>query len=90
MAATPFPSATAMPSRNYDFLGGLRRRIVASIAATVAWLSLTLLYVAFWAHNFSLFQSIVVIVVSLLILSGVLLAAWISYGMRFGRHWAEW
>lgn len=90
MTATPFPDVSAMHPRDYDFLGGLRRRILASIAATVGWLSLTLIYVAFWAHNFSLFQSIVVIVVSLLVLFGILMGAWISYGMKFGRHWVDW
>ncbi|MFZ0831024.1 MAG: hypothetical protein WCB18_03615 [Thermoplasmata archaeon] len=89
MTATPFPSASSMHTRDYDLFGRLRRRILVSIAATVGWLSLTLLYVAFWAHDFSLFQSIVVIVVSLLILSGVLMGAWISFGMRWVSHWSD-
>jgi hypothetical protein len=63
----------------------LRRAVVASIAAAVAWISFTLLYVAFWAHGFSLFQSIVVIVVSLVILVGIGAAVWVSFGLRWAR-----
>ena len=70
-----------------DRLGALRRRLLLSIGACAAWVSLTLLYVAFWAHGFSLFQSIVVVLVSLVILFGVLVGAWVSYGLRSARRW---
>jgi hypothetical protein len=69
---------------------GLRRRIVASIVLPVAWLSATLLYVAFWAHGFDLFQNIVVIVVSILVLIGVMAGMWVSFGFRQMRIWADW
>jgi hypothetical protein len=72
-----------------DLLGGLRRRVLVSLAATASWLSLTLLYVAFWAHGFSLFQSIVVIVVSLIILAAVVMGAWVSFGLRYVGRWGD-
>jgi hypothetical protein len=54
----------------------------------VGWVSLVLLYGAFWASSFSIFQDIVVAVVSLLVLAAVLLGAWISFGMRLvGDGW---
>ena len=59
-----------------------------SITATLGWLSLVLLYVAFWAARFSLFQNIVGVLVSLLVLGAVLLGAWISFGLRLvGDGW---
>jgi len=70
-------------ANDFDLFGGLRRRIVATIAASVAWVSFTLLYLAFWAPRFSLIQSLVVGVVSLLALAGTLFATWISAGFRF-------
>jgi hypothetical protein len=72
-----------------DLIGSVRRRILVSIAASVGWICFTLLYVAFWAHGFSIFQSIVVVIVSLLILSAILAGAWVSFGMRFAERWTE-
>jgi hypothetical protein len=89
MSLDSFPTSPSMHARDYDFIGGLRRRILVSIAATVGWLSATLLYLAFWATHYNLFQNIVVVIVSLLVLTGILLGAWVSYGLRFARRWME-
>lgn len=64
----------------------LRARIVASILGPVAWLSFTLLYVGFWAKGFTLFQSVIVILVSVIILAGLMGALWASLGFR-NRRW---
>lgn len=64
-----------------------RARVVASILGPVAWLSFTLLYVGFWAKGFTLFQSVIVILVSIIILAGLMAALWASFGMRQAR-WA--
>jgi len=65
-----------------------RGRVVASILGPVAWLSFTLLYVGFWAPSFTLFQSVIVILVSAIILAGLMGALWASWGMR--RHYWSW
>jgi hypothetical protein len=75
---TAHPKESDLPSR---------ARIVASILGPVAWLSFTLLYVGFWAQGFSLFQSVIVILVSVIILAGVMGALWASWGMR-RRSWS--
>lgn len=81
------------PDRLYhervSLLGRLRRRILVSIAASVIWLSTVLLFLAFWATRFTIFQDIVVIVVSLVVLAGALLGAWVSFGLRFVNHWFD-
>lgn len=69
---------------------GLRSRLVISIIAPVAWLSFTLLYVGFWATGFTVFQSVVVILVSALILGGVMGGLWTWWGPRYRRAWEDY
>jgi hypothetical protein len=89
MSASPFSAPTSSRSREFNFFGSIRRRVLVSVAATVGWLCLILLYLAFWTGGFSLFQIIVVVIVSLLALGGVLLGAWISFGLRFVGSWDD-
>ncbi len=73
-------------SRGYDFFGSIRRRSLATLGAVLGWMGFVLLFVAFWAHAFTLFQSIVLIVVSLLGLFGLVVGLWITFGTRFLGH----
>lgn len=61
---------------------GMRGAILLSILGPTAWLAFTLLYVGFWATGFTLFQSIVVVLVSVVALGGVLGASWAWYSLR--------
>ncbi len=70
-----------------SFVRGWRRRILASILGPIAWLIFTLLYVGFWAHGFSLFQDIIVVIVSLLVLCGVFAGLWVVWGARRVGRW---
>ncbi len=72
--------------RSFGLFRSLRRALVASIAAVTAWISGTLLYFAFWASHFTVFQDVVVVIVSLLVLMAVLVSSWISFGLRFADH----
>lgn len=84
------PSATSDAPVHSDvgkFSEGLRWRLRVSILGPVAWLSFTLLYVGFWATGFTLFQSIVVILVSVIILGGVMGAVWTSWGPQYRHAW---
>ncbi len=78
----------ASAGMNYEKFEKMRWQIMASIIGPVAWLSFTLLYVGFWAQGFSLFQSVIVILVSALILAGVMGAVWTAWGRRHGE-WFE-
>jgi uncharacterized RDD family membrane protein YckC len=89
MTATPYSGKTSVGSQGYNLFGSIRRRVLASIAATAGWLSLVLLFLAFWASRFTLVQNIVLIVVSLIVLSAVLLGAWVSFGLRFMSRWDD-
>ena len=89
MSAAPFSAPIASHSRRFELFTGLRRRIVATMGATVAWVCFVLLYWAFWAVHFSLFQSVVLVVVSFLIVSAAVVGAWVSFGFRFARPWTD-
>ena len=82
--AVTSPSTMSSHARENDL--PLRARVVASILGPVAWLCFTLLYVGFWAKGFSLFQSVIVILVSIIVLAGLMGALWASWGMR-SPHW---
>ncbi len=66
---------------------GWRWRILVSILGPVAWLSFTLLYVGFWATGFTLFQSVIVILVSVILLAGLMGAIWTTWGTRYRHGW---
>jgi len=87
MTEPPISPTNWARSREFDLFGSIRRRVLLSIAAAASWLCLVLLFLAFWAGGFSLLQSIVVVVVSLLVLASVLIGAWISFGLRFVGRW---
>jgi len=89
MTAHPFAESGSARSGDLDIFGMIRWRVLASIAATVGWLSLTLVFLAFGTHGFTLFQDIVVVVVSLLVLGALLLGAWISFGLGFVGRWDD-
>jgi hypothetical protein len=65
-------------------------RGLLSVLIPVVWISVTLVYVAFWAAGFSLFQDAVILIVSLLALLGVITAMWVSFGVRLYRRWTDW
>jgi hypothetical protein len=90
MAAAPLAENRSARTFEFDLFGMIRRRVLVSIGATVGWLSLTLLFLAFWSHGFSLFQDVIVVIVSILILTGVLLGAWVSFGLAFADRGPRW
>jgi hypothetical protein len=64
-------------------------RVVLSVLIPVAWISLTLVYVAFFAPTFSVFQDIVLGIVSVLALVGALTVMWVSFGLRMFHDWVD-
>ncbi|MCI4368024.1 MAG: hypothetical protein L3K09_00455 [Thermoplasmata archaeon] len=68
---------------------GFRRRVLFSIVLPIAWLSFSLLYVAFWATGFTLFQSGVIVLVSALVLGGTMGAVWMWWGPSYAKGWAQ-
>ena len=89
MCASAWNEMSPLPDSELDLLGGLRRRVLVSIAATVGWVSFVLLFVAFLATGLDLLQSVAVVLVSVLVLVGILAGAWFSFGLAFADPWFD-
>jgi high-affinity Fe2+/Pb2+ permease len=64
--------------------------IVATILTVIAWLVFILLYALYWSNGFSIFQNVIVTVVSLVIAGLVIGLEWVVWGMRHARRWMRW
>ncbi len=60
--------------------------IVVSILGIVAWLVFILLFALYWSDSFSLFQNVVVTIVSLVIAGLLIGLAWVVWGMKYSRR----
>ena len=65
---------------------GLASRVVVSIIVFFGLLIFAIIYVAFFASSFSLFQQIAVILVALLVGVAILGAMWTSWGIKYGKE----
>ncbi len=61
--------------------------IIMSIVVVIAWLVFILLYALYWSTGYSLFQNVIVTVVSLVIAALVLGLGWMVWGMRHAPFW---
>ena len=52
-------------------------------------LILAIIYVAFYAISFNLFQKLAVIIVAILAATAILGAMWASWGIKYGKEWKE-
>jgi hypothetical protein len=89
MSDSNFSGHGVWHGHHHGTMAHLRRAVLATFLGSIAWVCFTLLYVAFWAHGFSLFQSVVVVLVSLLVLAGVVVGGWISFGLRWAHRWDD-
>ncbi len=68
---------------------GLAPRVAVSIIVFFGLLIFSIIYAAFFASSFSLFQKIAVIVVAILVAVAILGAMWASWGIKYGKGWKE-
>jgi cation transporter-like permease len=64
--------------------------IVATILTVIGWLVFILAYALFWSNGFSLFQNVIVTIVSLVIMGLLVGLGWVVWGMRHARSWGQW
>ena len=76
-------------NENQDMPPGLGSRVVVSIIVLFGLLIFSIIYVAFFAISFSLFQKIAVILVAILVATAILGAMWASWGIKYGKEWKE-
>ena len=58
--------------------------IVVTIVAGICWAIFMLLYVLFWSSDFDLFQNIVIILLSLVVVGGFIVLMWVVWAFRRG------
>ena len=61
-------------------LGGVGARIGATIIIGVLWLAFQILWLAFWAGEFNIWQNIAVFLASILIAGAIVAVLWITWG----------
>ena len=81
------PAETSAPSENRK--SGPMGLIVASMLGVIVWLIFILFYALFWSNHFSLFQNIVVFIVSVCITALLIGMMWVVLGPKRFRHW-DW
>lgn len=65
--------------------GGMWLPVALSIISGVGWIVFILLHAAFWSHPYSLFQNIVIGLVSFLAAVGVVVVSWAVWAIRSFR-----
>jgi len=73
--------------KNQETPPGLAIRVVLSIIVFFGLLIFAIIYVAFYAISFSLFQKVAIILVALLAAIAILGAMWASWGINLGKQW---
>jgi hypothetical protein len=58
--------------------------IVVTIVTMIWWAIFMLLYALLWSTDFSLFQNIVIILLSLVVVGGVIALMWVGWAFRRG------
>lgn len=76
-------------NENLETPPGLAPRVVVSIIVFFGLLIFAIIYVAFFASAFSLFQQIAIILVALLVATAILGVMWASWGIKFGKKCKE-
>ena len=74
---------------NQETPHGLAPRVAVSIIVFFGLLIFSIVYVAFFAASYSLFQKIAVILIAILVAIAILGATWASWGIKYGREWKE-
>ncbi len=73
---------------------GMGWRIPASILIAVGWLAFIVIWLFFFASDYSIYKNLAILFVSALIGMVVLVAMWIGFGLRMGMMYApdrrEW
>jgi hypothetical protein len=64
--------------------------IVASIIGFLVWLVFILLFALYWSESFSLFQNVIIFIVSLCITGLLIGLMWVIWGRDKIQMWSQW
>ena len=85
MSADAAPGAPRLDFER-NFLGGLRNRIVATVALLAGGFAFAILYLAFFASQFAWYQNLAILLVDLVAVPALLIVLWVSWGVNVGRR----
>ena len=63
---------------------GFRWRVALSILVGIGWLIFLIIWLAFYAADFNVYQNIAIFLVSILAIAAILGPAWAHWRMKFG------
>ncbi|MFB0499818.1 MAG: hypothetical protein ACETWO_00860 [Candidatus Hadarchaeaceae archaeon] len=64
---------------------GLAPRVAVTIVVGIGWLIFLILFLAFYAGGFNIWQNIAIMFVSILVVGAILGPMWAHWGMKTGR-----
>jgi len=68
---------------------GLASRVAVSIVVGVAWLVFLIIFLAFYADRFSVYQNLAIFLVSVLVVGAILGPMWVYWGIKIAPRYAE-
>lgn len=68
---------------------GLAPRVAVSIVVGVGWLIFLILFLAFSAGSFTIWQNLAIILSSILVMGAILGPIWVYWGIKTGREWKK-
>jgi len=69
---------------------GLASRIAVSVVVGVAWLVFLIIFFAFCADRFSVYQNLAVFLASILVVGAILGPMWVYWGIKVASKYGEW
>jgi fatty acid desaturase len=68
---------------------GFAWRVSLSIIVGIGWLVFLILWFFFYATDYTIYQNIAIILVSILIMCAILGASWASWGIKYGHRFRK-
>ena len=68
---------------------GFAWRVSLSIIVGIGWLVFLILWFFFYATDYTIYQNIAIILVSILIMCAILGASWASWGIKYGNSFRK-
>ena len=68
---------------------GIASRIAVSIVVGIAWLVFLIIFFAFYADRFSVYQNLAVFLASVLVVGAIMIPMWVYWGIKVGPRYAE-
>lgn len=70
-----------------ETMPGMAWRVAVSVFVGVCWMIFIILFLFFYAGNYSLYQNLAVFLASILVVAAVLGPMWAYWGIKYARTW---